>query len=453
VKNPLPQEFTERIRRTYGEEAEAFLQALEHEPATSIHLLGSRYKEEIGQPVPWFSAGKYLAERPIFTLDPKFHSGAYYPQESSSMIIGSLLQQLDFPDDELRFLDLCAAPGGKTLLLSYFLQTRGLVIANEITKNRHQILRENLTRCALPNFITTSTNAEQLGELYGYFDLILVDAPCSGEGMFRKDEVARSEWSLQNVALCSSRQKDILSQIAPAVKTGGYLIYSTCTFAPEENQELLQWLTAHEEWEAVRFDLPEEWNVYVHDYPTFFGLQFLPHRVKGEGFFVTVLRKKANEDLVHLHSFGKKHQLYWSPLHKKQLPSIQQWILLSDDVHVGVNSHGEVHLLPSDAETIEQIGFHLSLTQVGIPIGHFVREEFIPHHGLALSRLYLPSIHSVELTLEDAQNYLRREEFTISDLKEGWALATYAGYPLGWMKVLKNRINNYYPKEWRIKNL
>lgn len=453
MKTPLPSEFVDRIRLTYGDEAEAFLQALENEVITSIHLLGDRFTQEIGEAIPWHSSGRYLAERPIFTLDPRFHSGAYYPQESSSMIIAYILEQLDLAGDDLRFLDLCAAPGGKTLLLSHFLKKRGIVIANEIVKNRHQILRENLNRCALPNFITTSTDAEQLGELYGYFDVVLVDAPCSGEGMFRKDEVARSEWSLQNVAHCSARQKDILSHIAPAVKTGGYLIYSTCTFAPAENQELVQWLTDNDDWEGVRFDAPESWGIYKHDYPQFEGLQFLPHRVKGEGFFITVLRKKVNEELVHLHSFGKKHHRYWSPIHKKQLPSVQQWVDITDDMHLGVNSHGEVHILPADGETIEQIGFHLSLTQVGIPIGHFVRDEFMPDHGLAISRTYLPNVHSVELTLEEAQNYLRREEFSISTSKEGWALATYEGYPLGWMKVLKNRINNYYPKELRIKNL
>jgi 16S rRNA C967 or C1407 C5-methylase (RsmB/RsmF family)/NOL1/NOP2/fmu family ribosome biogenesis protein len=453
VKTDLPLAFCERIRQQFSTEASELLNALNNDVQSSVHSIPYRSFQPKGTPVPWFENGTILPEKPTFTLDPLFHSGCYYPQESSSMVVGWILQQLELPNKDLRFLDACAAPGGKSLLLSHFLHNKGVLIANEIHKTRHSILRENLSRCALPNFLTSPSTAEKLGCLTSYFDVVLVDAPCSGEGMFRKDEQAREEWSEENVLLCEARQKNILAHIAPTVRQGGYLIYSTCTFSPQENEDMIAQLTVNGDWEKVRFTLPASWCIRSVDQPSFFGMQFLPHQVPGEGFFVTVLRKRKVEEKVHLHSFGKKHRLYWNDLRAAQRKELEKWLATDIPFPLFINEHNEVHLCPTHKEEIEEIGFHIGISQVGIGIGKFMRDEFIPDHGLAISRFYSPNVHSVELGLEEARSYLRREEFSFTSNHEGWAVATYQHQPLGWLKMLKNRINNYYPKELRIKHL
>ncbi len=453
MKIDLPIAFCDRIRHQFPSDADALLLALNHAPVSSVQTIPGRESELLGKEVPWFPNGILLDQKPVYTLDPHFHSGSYYPQESSSMVIGWIVRQLDLPGSNLRFLDACAAPGGKSLLLSHFLENRGLLIANEVHKTRHAILRENLSRCALPNFLTSPSSTEKLGELTAYFDLVLVDAPCSGEGMFRKDEQARSEWSLENVANCEARQKNILEHLAPTVRQNGYLIYSTCTFSTEENEAMMQQLTASGDWEKVRFDVPPSWQINTLDHEHFFGLQFLPHRVVGEGFFVTVLRKRKAEEQVHLHSFGKKHRLYWNDLRAPQRKAVEPWLHPDVPFPAYLNAHNEVHLCPASKEEIEEIGFHISISQVGIGIGKIMHDEFVPDHGLALSRYYHPNVRSVELELEQARSYLRREEFSYHATFEGWAIATFRNQPLGWLKVLKNRVNNYYPKELRIKHL
>ncbi len=247
--------------------------------------------------VPWCSNGFYLNERPVFTLDPLFHAGTYYVQEASSMFTWHIVQQLKLDENPITALDLCAAPGGKSTLLASVLHPDSLLISNEIIKPRASVLVGNLSRWGNANSIVTNNDPKVFGGWQGQVDLLLADAPCSGSGMFRKDPDTIDEWSEQNVELCAQRQQRILADSLPVLKEGGYLIYSTCSYSEKENEEILDWLMDSHALESVRITKDPDWGIIEsqslrhHAY----GYRFYPHLVKGEGFFVAVLRKTGAE--------------------------------------------------------------------------------------------------------------------------------------------------------------
>ena len=244
----LPTAFTERMQQLLGNESETFFQALVSESPTSIRLNPEKtantdlpFSELLSRQVPWCSNGYYLKERPSFTSDPLLHGGAYYVQEASSMFLQVVLQQIT-GDTPLRVLDLCAAPGGKSTLLANNLPKDSLLVSNEVIKSRASILKENIIKWGYDHIVVTNSDPNRFTGMKGAFDMILVDAPCSGEGMFRKDEKAITEWSENNLCLCEERQKRILSDVWDALAPGGYLVYSTCTYNPGENEDILNWI-------------------------------------------------------------------------------------------------------------------------------------------------------------------------------------------------------------------
>lgn len=447
----LPAPFVARIAKQYGQQAEALLQALESEPATSILLHPQKGKHLFDQAtsVPWNAHGKALNERPSFTLDPLYHAGAYYSQESSSMFIDEIMRQLFHDEKPQLALDLCAAPGGKSLLLSAHMAEDGVLVSNEIVKTRNSILRENLTKWGTPNFICTQSESGSFSEMYDWFDVVLVDAPCSGEGMFRKDHASRSEWSEDNVANCALRQSTIVSDILPCIKPGGLLIYSTCTFAPEENEGRMRELELHGDFENVKLTVPKEWPIHLIQTEHSIGYQFLPHLTTGEGFFVTVFRKKGIGQEKRF-GVGKKHNYYHAPNKKeeqivrKAAPSLPN-ILLDD--------HGGIHAFTANEALVSEVARHVHLTQVGIQVGTLIREDFVPDHGLTmLANAPLPyPVQEVERN--DALAFLRKQDIEIHAAQKGWVVVSYQNTPLGLVKSLGNRSNNYYPKEWRIRML
>ena len=285
------------MKNLLGADYQAFTEALQKETPTSFRLNPRKkvqnenkvlpiFGEDLGG-VLWHNEGFYLKSRPIFTLDPLFHAGSYYVQEASSMFIAEALKQtVDFAKP-LKIMDLCAAPGGKSTLLASLLNDESLLVANEVIRNRVGVLKENLEKWGFPNYIVANQDAEEMIELEGFFDVVLVDAPCSGEGLFRKDPNAMNEWSENAVNLCSARQKRILQAAAMLVKNGGILLYSTCTYNEKENQQNVNWLTQHFDYQVVSLNIPEYWNIEKREN----GYQFFPHKVKGEGFFLSVLRK------------------------------------------------------------------------------------------------------------------------------------------------------------------
>nr|WP_287939677.1 tRNA/rRNA cytosine-C5-methylase [Algoriphagus sp.] len=452
----LPKDFESQMRALLGaQEFELFKSAINQTPRTSIRLNSEKpFSPALPKrPIPWSAQGYFLEERPSFTLDPAFHAGAYYVQEASSMFIEHVLTSLEIPQGV--YLDLAAAPGGKSTLLSSYLGNDGLLVANEVIQSRAQILKENSIKWGLGNIVVTNNDPDHFSALEGFFDLVLVDAPCSGEGMFRKDPQAREEWSLDHVTLCSSRQKRIMDQAGALVKGGGYLIYSTCTFNELENEEMIRFLTEEFAFEPVRIPLEESWGIIESSVDTedgtFFGYRFFPHKVEGEGFFITVLKRPdsaSTQDPGRIKDF--KHPVLKN-LGDREGEALEQ--------ELGFDGTGKYYLLNDSYFRIsrkfyrhfEKIAQALSLRYFGVELGKKQKNEWIPSHEWALSILPKNGFSQVELSHDQALDFLRKSEQSFDGLPKGWILFTYQHLPLGWGKNLGNRLNNYYPKEWRIR--
>ena len=290
----LPEAFRKRIEQQPHISSEELFHALEEPSPATIRMNRSKWDGDPlnSKPVPWCRDGFYLDVRPSFTLDPLFHAGCYYPQEASGMFLEELFKQTMGDQRNIKVLDLCGAPGGKSTHLSSLSGKNGLLIANEVIKSRASVLAENITKWGIPNVIVTQSDPSSFSKLAGFFDLILVDAPCSGEGMFR-DITAVNEWSEGNAGLCSERQKRILMDIWPALKENGVLVYSTCTFNPGENEENIKWLTGKHEADTIPLDISKFNGITGIDYLGIYGYGFYPGRIKGEGFFISAIRKRS----------------------------------------------------------------------------------------------------------------------------------------------------------------
>ena len=289
----LPEAFVTQMQHQLGEEANQLFSVLDGPSPISIHLHPVKTNPQFvnNHPVPWHkNLGRYLEERPVFTLDPTFHAGSFYVQEASSMFIAQGFEYFFKPDQRsgLKVLDLCAAPGGKSTLLASLLPSDAFFLANEVIQSRYQILNHNLDKWGLPNTSSSNHDPDDFKALEGFFDFILVDAPCSGEGLFRKDENAREEWSEENVILCAGRQKRILQAAVPLLKKGGILAYSTCTYNDLENQENCLWLENEFNLHHEAIPLTSDWGIVSKER----GYQFYPHKVRGEGFFCAFFKKE-----------------------------------------------------------------------------------------------------------------------------------------------------------------
>lgn len=441
----LPDAFVERIKRQFPDESDALLNSLENQANTSVHLHPWKglVRFEESSPVCWFERGSMLRARPSFTLDPLFHAGCYYPQESSSMFLYYVLEQLYGNERSLTALDLCAAPGGKSILISSFLGKEGKLISNEVIRTRNSILRENLTKWGADNTVVTCNEAIDFSLFVDSFDFVVTDVPCSGEGMFRKDVKSREEWSVENVLMCAIRQQRIVEDITPSIKPGGYLIYSTCTFSPEEDELQIENLIRSGVYEEVHISVPEDWNLFRPKH----GLQFLPHRISGEGFYIAVLRKVA--------SSANAEKVRSKPVFQKVSKSNNQQI--SEVLDIGNHqllqtARGDIYASRFNLEELNKFVNRLYITMPGIELGTFIREDFIAAHALATSPFTLKNIQRIDVDEQTALQFLRGESLQIQGEK-GRALITYRNVPLGWVKILNNRANNYYPKEWRIRML
>ena len=246
----------------------------------------------IHEKIPWAEHGYYLESRPSFTFDPLFHAGCYYVQEASSMFLEQALKQTVDLSHPLKVLDLCAAPGGKSTHLLSLISNESLLVSNEVIRSRANILNDNIAKWGCSNVIVTNNDPRDFQRIENYFDVIVVDAPCSGSGLFRRDSEAIEEWSEQNVALCSQRQQRILADVLPALKNGGMLIYSTCSYSKQEDEEICEWLINELKIESLKLKFEENWNVIESDD----GYRFWPDKVKGEGFFIACFRKNNGDD-------------------------------------------------------------------------------------------------------------------------------------------------------------
>jgi len=440
-------EFLNRIKIQFPSDSERFIQSIDQVPAISLRTNPRKFKSPVsGERIPWCETGIFLNGRPSYTLDPLLHSGAYYVQEASSMFLEQAFLQIEVAKDRI-VLDLCAAPGGKSTHLLSLLDSSDLLVANEVIRSRVSVLDENIRKWGHQNVVVCSNDPADFSSMEGLFDLILVDAPCSGEGLFRRDPGAINHWSVDNTNLCSTRQRRILADIWPSLKSGGYLIYSTCTFNPAENEENLKWLAENNEVESIRIPLQESWGAEEIENDGLFGYRFLPHRVKGEGFFLTLIRKKDGRDSYPI---PKKIKSRFEKM-PKQFTEIRNWLNTSNSEFFAKNEF--LIAFPEDKiPVLNAISEQLRIISFGLPVAQFKKNDIIPEHTFALSVDRNPSVfETIELDLRDALLFQKKEEIRINSTIKGWMLVQYQDVPLGFVKNLGNRANNYFPKEWRIR--
>ena len=434
---PLPKDFVTRIEAgPLGQTT--LIQSLDSESPISIRM-NPRKKTtqfENEEVVSWCADGRYLKERPSFTLDPLFHAGTYYPQEAGSMYIDAIIRSIELPENPI-LLDLCAAPGGKSTLLASYLDNRGMLISNEIIRSRAYILAETLTKWGYSNTFVSNNAPADFEKLHSYFDFILVDAPCSGEGMFRKDTNARLEWSLESAAHCAVRQADILSSVWPSLKEDGYLLYSTCTFNPAENEECIAEFLEEHEAEIVPIPFFEGLIPDVNK----FGYHFIPGLAKSEGFYAVLLQKKE------FSGPNKRKSGRIPTVNSSEIP------LKIDADFAHVYFKNEENIFATSAFCIQhydEISNVLHWMKRGTLIAIEQRKGWQLEIELALNFSLHPDIPTIELSRQEALQYLHGDTFYLEG-KPGYTLLSYEGQQIGIIKHLGNRFNNSHPKEWRIR--
>jgi 16S rRNA C967 or C1407 C5-methylase (RsmB/RsmF family)/NOL1/NOP2/fmu family ribosome biogenesis protein len=452
----LPHKLIASLQNLPGFNEEAFLQVHEKAmPVTSFRINPAKQfdvNENFATPftnIPWSRFGYYLTTRPSFTLHPLLHAGCYYVQEASSMLLEQVMQQTTNAAKQLNVLDLCAAPGGKSTHLQSLISSQSLLVSNEVIKTRVNILEENITKWGAPNVIVTSNDPKDFVRLENFFDVIVIDAPCSGSGLFRRDNDAIAEWSENNVTLCQQRQQRIVANAWPALKKEGILIYATCSFSQQENEDILDKIVNDFDAESLPLQTQQHWNITATTSPQkgAFGYRCWPHKVKGEGFFIAAFKKNGgSNNHYQIHKKSAAETLVSKTTANEIIP-----YLLPGNYHF-FKQHQVVHAIPAVLkEALDTLRATVYIKKAGVAIGEPAKKEFIPHHEYALSNLKNNALPVIELSLNNALRYLRKEEIMINENTKGWALAAYKGHSLGCMKILPNRINNYYPKEWRIK--
>lgn len=429
----IPEGFREFLAQSLGEDAaDRLIEGLGQEPPVSVRAnpakisaaeLREHFGDLAGDAVEWSEDAFYLKERPSFTLDPLFHAGAYYVQEASSMYVGHLLRGLiaDGPAG-CRILDLCAAPGGKSTDAASLLGANDLLVSNEVIGSRASILAENMAKWGFPGTVVTNSDPVAFASLKDFFDIVLVDAPCSGEGMFRKDERAAAEWSPETVNLCAARQRRILADVWPALREGGHIIYSTCTFNRFEDEENAAWIAT---------ELGAELIGQRH---------FLPGRDRGEGFYCALLHKAGDRP----HSPAPS-------LSAKRLPSPADEYL--QEGFRPIQRGTLIKAIPDSLSgAIQLLESKLRVIRSGVAVAQLKGRDLIPEADLALSTAYRRgSFPEVDLDRATALKFLAREPFVLEGMPKGFFLLTYKNLPLGFVKNLGNRCNNLLPASRRIR--
>ena len=450
----LPPDLLNSLEGIKGFNKEAFVKVHESgEQVTSIRVNPFKSSMVIGEwsiihhsplpiheKIPWSEYGYYLSSRPSFTFDPLFHGGCYYVQEASSMFLEQALMQTVDLSKPLRVLDLCAAPGGKSTHILSLISKDSLLLTNEVIRSRANILKDNIVKWGCGNVVVTNNDPKDFQKLENYFDVIVVDAPCSGSGLFRREPEAIGEWSEQNLILCSQRQQRILADVLPALKKGGVLIYSTCSYSKEEDEEIVEWLSEELIINNEELIIDPKWNI-VQDGGRY---RFWPDKVKGEGFFIACFKKDGNDeekiDLTKVKS---------EKFSKQEFEILNRYVKTSGITFL---RHGKMlRAIPESLLTdINFISTKFRILNCGIEVGEIIKEKLVPEHGLSVSNILSDDVQRVELDLEQAIQFLQKKEMELSTDKKGWAVVTYQRRALGWINILPNRINNYYPKELRI---
>lgn len=442
----IPEFIVQSIPQRLDIDYDNLKKAHEEEAVTSIRMHPTKRipsNQEMRE-VPWCSDGYYLLNRPTFTADPHFHAGAYYVQEASSMFLQEAFNQWQPSKHAIRVLDLCASPGGKSTLAVAQLPEDALLISNEVIKTRVNTLVENAVKWGYDNHWVSNNDARDFGKLEHFFDVLLVDAPCSGSGLFRKMSDYANEIKPEDVIHCALRQQRIVDDALPCLKQEGLLIYMTCSFSEEENERVLDHLCETHDLESLPLQVPSSWGIVESrsERHQAFGYRFFPHLVQGEGFFLAGFRKKGGEPRLEL-----PHKNVVKPnslLHERWVSAENKWSFPFQDMHLLIDR--------SHIASLDWLQKKLKLVKKGILLGKMAGKDFLPDHELAMYRFCSKELPYVELSREHAIAYLKKE--AIPPLPEetdlGWLLVTFEGSVLGWIKNLGKRVNNYYPSNYRI---
>ena len=442
----LPEAFIEQLQSLLPDEWEALAEAImTTEPSVAVRVNGMR---GVGVPegarrVPWCGQGFYLADRPAFTFDPDWHAGRYYVQDASSMFIAHVIRHL--VQEPIRYLDLCAAPGGKTTAAIQALPSQSLVVANEIVPPRARVLADNVIRWGYPRCVVTSNAPAQIGKLTRFFDVIAADVPCSGEGMMRKDDEAVSQWTPALVEQCAQRQREILTDVWDALRPGGLLIYSTCTYNRQENEEIADFIVNELGATSLEVPVEAEWNIHPAIGSDCHCYRFMPHRVDGEGLFMAAFRKHgdAPRELPRINEKKEKKE-------KKNDAVGTDWLDKPDNYVA--DQQGELSIaVPADIRReVTALRASLTVLHAGVELATVMGRKTVPHHALAMSMVRSGDALPVcEVDYPTALRYLRGESITV-DGPRGYVLVAHQGAVLGFANNLGNRANNLYPKSQRI---
>lgn len=443
----LPPEFVQRMKIQLGNEAEEFLTALDRPSPTSIrlHHLKGRSSYELNEKVKWCDTGYYLETRPPFYLDPHWHAGAYYVQEASSMILDDVIKQLKLDDQPRIWLDVCASPGGKTGILAKHLGPGDVMVANEVVGQRRSILRENLIRAGFLNSFISGEPASAFSEPFA--DIILIDAPCAGEGMMRKEPEAIRQWAPSLVQSCSLMQKQIVSDAVKALKVDGFLIYSTCSYSMEENLQNVAYFSEKHQLQCVPLSFPDDWGISTLQQGNHVGYQLYPHKVKGEGLFIAVLQNTSTEEPKY-RKFKKPFNLFesvpdWMSSHfdkpetKRLRKNNPQNQFITIDAEIKAN---EVLMYMPRAECLSEAG-------------ELKGRDFVPSHFLAMAGTQQDDYTILPVDRSAALDYLERTTNTLPSVKNpGWYVISFEETQLGWAKYTAQGWKNHYPMNWRLRD-
>ena len=439
----LPEAFIDQLRELLPEEWEALAKAItSSEPSVAVRVNEARGVSvpECTERVPWCEQGFYLGDRPAFTFDTDWHAGRYYVQDASSMFIAHVIRS--FIHEPVCYLDLCAAPGGKTTAAIQALPQGSMTVANEIVSPRARVLADNIIRWGDPRCVVTSNAPAQVGKLTRFFDVIAADVPCSGEGMMRKDDEAVSQWSPGLVEQCAQRQREILAGVWPALRPGGLLIYSTCTYNRQENEDIAEFIV--HELGATSLEVPVEdcWNIHPAIGSDCHCYRFMPHRVNGEGLFMAVFRKNGD--------MPRELPRIKDKTSKKADETGKDWLACPDEY--AIEQQGDLSIaVPLDIRReIVTLRTSLNVLHAGIDLATVMGRKVMPHHALAMSTARAEGAFPVcEVDYPTALRYLRGESIIVNGPR-GHVLIAHEGAVLGFANNLGNRANNLYPKPQRI---
>lgn len=449
----LPQQFIERLKEEFAADADALCTALDGQSPTSIRFNPFKITSAPSnlEPIGWSRYGFYLAERPSFTLDSAFHAGVYYVQEARSQFVGHILSFADV--EGARVVDMCAAPGGKSTLYSTLVGLDGLVVANEINRQRASVLADNVRKWGLGNIVVSNNDTSHLAKFQAWADVVAVDAPCSGEGMFRKMEVAREEWSQGGVLQCVERQGEILRNSWRTLKAGGILIYSTCTFNRAENEGVIESFEEWTEGELSEFEEVEcaaEWGVTCGRVGSFQTFRFMPHKTRGEGFFVAVARK--GYDVGGRIRMPKGRKAIFSPLSRIDLAECARWVEQPERMSFYMIADTVYGYYIAQVDAIKRLAESLNVIYSGVAIGQIFKGKMSPDGALALFAGYNRDVVPVsQIGHDEMLSYLRRGEVSAASFEEGINLVVdESGYSVGFVKRIGARVNNRYINSLKI---